>query len=155
MLLPFSQLLTQTSPFDPECAALADRHYSRRKKSLGKKQFSTCTRRIILRDHSGLVLFVWSFPDSSKRYDTQTGYNCAIFRNESSRLSSEIILEAERFAIAEWGPARAYTFVDSRKIRSVHPGFCFLMAGWSYQRDEQGKPLLTASGKHILTKALA
>jgi hypothetical protein len=82
-----------------------------------------------------------------KRMDTQTGFNCAIFRNESSRRSSEIILEAERFAVAKWGPSRAFTFVDVRKVRSSNPGWCFIAAGWR----KCGK---TKSGKIILEKQL-
>ncbi len=101
----------------------------------------------MLRDSSGLVLFVWMYPDPKYRIDSQVGYNCAIFRNESHRLSSEIILEAETFAVRRWGPGRAYTFIDPRKIRSVNPGCCFKRAGWTFC----GK---TKSGKHILEKDL-
>jgi hypothetical protein len=64
------------------------------------------------------------------RMDGQTGYNCSIFRNESTRLSSEIILEAESLAERKWGSNRFYTYVDGRKIKSRNPGFCFLKAGW-------------------------
>jgi len=148
MLFAFDSGLIKTTPFDPEMAALADRHYTRRKKSIGKRQFSTCTRRIVLRDPAGLVLFVWSWPQEGKRFDQQKGYNCATFRNESSRLSSEIILEAERFAVERWGPNRAYTFIDAKKIRSVNPGYCFKKAGW----EKAGK---SAGGKIILEKWLA
>jgi hypothetical protein len=145
MLLPFTSGLCQTNHFDPECAQLADRHYTRRKKSLGKRQFSTCARKLILRDAPGTVLFVWTF--SIKRMDDQTGFNCAIFRNESKRRSSEIILEAERFAVAKWGTNRAFTFVDPRKVRSPNPGWCFIAAGWR----KCGK---TKKGKIILEKYL-
>ena len=146
MMLPFTSGLVQTNHFDPECARLADRHYTRRKKSIGKRQFSTCTRKLILRDTAGLVLFIWTFP--MKRMDDQTGFNCATFRNESPRRSSEIIVEAERFAVAKWGANRAFTFVDPRKIRSSNPGWCFIAAGW--------RPCgWTKSGKRILEKHLA
>jgi len=93
------------------------------------------------------MLFVWMFPDVTLRMDNQTGYNCAIFRNESSRLSSEIILEAETMAESKWGSNRCYTFIDPRKIRSTNPGFCFKKAGWT----AAGK---TLSGKIILEKYL-
>jgi len=71
------------------------------------------------------------YPDVALRMDKQTGYNCAIFRNESSRLSSEIILEAEALAELKWGANRCYTFIDPRKIRSTNPGCCFKKAGWT------------------------
>ena len=107
---------------------LADRHYSRR--TPGAKQFCYSGRKLVLRDAAGTVLFVWLWPDPALRMDRQTGYNCAIFRNESSRLSSEIVLEAERHAFEKWGPERLYTYVDPRKIRSTNPGACFKAAGW-------------------------
>ena len=87
------------------------------------------------------------YPDVTLRMDNQEGYNCTIFRNESQRKSSEIILEAETFAVAKWGPGRAYTFIDSRKIRSVNPGYCYKVAGWK----DVGA---TKSGKRILEKCL-
>lgn len=79
--------------------------------------------------------------------DAQTGYNCAIFRNESKRLSSDIILEAERHAVDKWGVNRAYTYVDPKRICSVNPGCCFKWAFWSLYG-------ITQSGKHILSKDL-
>jgi hypothetical protein len=85
------------------------------------------------------------FPDPTMRMDGQTGYNNAIFRNESPRLSSEIILEAEHHAIARWGPNRMYTYIDPAKIKSANPGYCFKVAGWRFLR-------LSAEGKHLLVK---
>lgn len=146
MILPFTSGLIQTNHFDPEMAALADRHYSRR--TPGARQFCYSGRKLVLRNAEGSVLFVWMFPDVKLRMDNQTGYNCAIFRNESPRRSSEIILEAERFAVAKWGPNRAYTFVNGRKVKSSNPGWCFIAAGWRVV----GK---TKSGKRILEKQLA
>jgi hypothetical protein len=101
----------------------------------------------VLRNAEGSVLWVWMFPDPAMRMDGQTGYNCAIFRNESDRKSSEIILEAEQFAVARWGPGRAYTFIDSLKIRSTNPGCCYKKAGWKFVG-------MTKGGKHILEKQL-
>jgi hypothetical protein len=146
MILPYTNGLIRTNHFDPEMASLADRHYSRR--TPGARQFCYSGRKIVLRDAAGLVLFVWMFPDVALRMDGQVGYNCAIFRNESERRSSEIILEAESFAVERWGDGRAYTFVDGRKIKSSNPGFCFQMADWR-------KCGQTRSGKTILEKFLA
>jgi hypothetical protein len=145
MFLDFEPGLIRTTHFDPEMSALADRHYSRR--TPGARQFCYSGRKLVLRDAPGLVLFVWMFPDVSLRMDNQTGYNCAIFRNESSRKSSEIILEAERLAVEKWGSNRAYTFVDARKIKSTNPGCCFKKAGWISAG-------MTKGGKHILEKTL-
>jgi hypothetical protein len=85
------------------------------------------------------------YPDATMRMDGQTGYNCAIFRNESPRPGSEIILEAERAAVAKWGPNRGYTYVDPRHVRSPNPGYCFKLAGWRFVKR-------TADGKHLLVK---
>lgn len=81
------------------------------------------------------------------RLDGQVGFNNAIFRNESTRKSSEIILEAEWHAVKKWGRNRAYTYIDPREVASRNPGYCFKMAGWRFCR-------LSASGKHLLEKDL-
>jgi hypothetical protein len=129
MLLPFTDKaqLVQTWRCDPEMIRLADRHYSRL--SCGKREFMGNGRTLVLRDSLGLVVFGWLWQYGRK--DGQEGYNCAIFRNESPRLSSEVILEAERFAVEHWGPNRAFTFINPEKIRSRNPGYCFKCAGWS------------------------
>ena len=133
--------LVKTTPFDDEMRQLADRHYSRR--TVGARQFAYSGRKLVLRDAAGDVLWVWMFPDPSMRMDGQTGYNCAIFRNESSRRSSDIILEAEQFAIARWGPGRMYTYIDPAKVRSTNPGYCYLKAGWhSHGYSKGGKRLM-------------
>jgi len=151
--LAFTDDLLVTTHFDPEMAMLADRHYSRR--TVGARQFLYSGRKLVIRNAEGTVLFGWVWPDIKYRMDGQDGYNCAIFRNESQRRGSDIILECERLAVEKWGPGRAYTYVDSRKIRSVHPGYCFLKAGWDYVRGEDGKPRLSKSGQHLLEKQLA
>jgi len=145
MLLPFTDLLVRTWAADPECARLADRHYSRGR--VGAAQFAPSGRKLILRDTSGLVAFVWLWPDPQYRDDHQDGYNCTLFRNESDRRSSEIILEAEAAAVTLWGPHRAYTYIDARKVRSRNPGYCFKCAGW--QHDGYSK-----AGLHRLAKQL-
>ncbi len=145
MLIPFHDNLFRTTHFDPECAALADRHYSRR--TVGARQFTYSGRKLVLRNSEGTVLFVWMYPDPEMRMDGQVGYNNAIFRNESSRQSSDIILEAERWAVEKWGPNRAYTYIDPEKVRSRNPGYCFKKAGWRYVK-------LSAGGKHLLEKQL-
>jgi hypothetical protein len=142
--------LIVTNHFDADMAALADRHYSRR--TPGTRQFMYSGRKLVIRNVAGTVLFGWQFPDADKRLDGQTGLNCQIFRNESSRLSSTIILECERMAIAKWGPNRMFTYVDPAKIRSVNPGACFLKAGWQRVRNADGSIRTSATGQHLLVK---
>lgn len=143
MLLPFTDSLIVTTPFDPEMAMLADRHYSRR--SVGNRQFMYSGRKIVIRNAEGTLLFGWYWPQDDMRMDKQTGYCCSIFRNESQRLASEVILECEEIAIARWGPNRMFTYVRPDKIRSVNPGYCFKRAGWHFIRK-------TRDGKHLLAK---
>lgn len=144
MLLPFyGENLIQTTPFDQECRMLADRHYSRR--TIGAKQFCYAGRKLVLRNAEGSVLFVWMYCYPQYRMDGQIGYNCAIFRNESSRLSSEIILEAESLAFEKWGQNRLFTYINPRKIKSPNPGYCFKKAGWK----QKG---LSKTGKVLLVK---
>lgn len=145
MLLPFTDELIVTTHFDPEMAQLADRHYSRR--TIGARQFLYSGRKLVIRNSEGTMLFGWMFPDPQYRMDDQTGYYCAIFRNESPRKSSEVILECERMAFEKWGPARLFTHVHPGKIRSANPGYCFKQAGWKYLRT-------TPRGLHLLAKEL-
>ena len=126
MLLPFWDGLVPTKEYDIEMAEMADRHYTRR--TVGNSRFMLPGRKLVLRDTFGTIVFGWLWQE--RRMDEQTGYNCAIFRNESDRLSSEIILEAEALAFAKWGPNRLYTYVNPKKIRSSNPGYCFQRAGW-------------------------
>ena len=138
--------LVKTSHYDDECRQLADRHYSRR--TPGARQFAYAGRKLVLRDPAGLVVFVWMWPYPEMRMDGQDGYNCSIFRNESGRRSSEIILEAEEMAFDKWGAGRVFTYVDPRKIRSTNPGYCFLRAGWRREG-------LSKSGLVLLAKDAA
>ena len=73
------------------------------------------------------AIFIWrKFIDASG----QRGINCAVFRNEGSRLSSGLICEAMVRAGQRWPGERLYTYVNDRKIRSTNPGCCFKKAGW-------------------------
>jgi hypothetical protein len=156
MLLQFTPGLVRTTHFDDECRQLADRHYTRRPGSIGKRQFCYSGRKLVLRNAEGTVLFVWMWPQADKRMDGREGYNCAIFRNESSRPSSEIILEAERAATDRWGSGPAYTFIDARKLATKRchgaeycplPSRTYVRAGWTHTG-------FTATGKHVFEKGL-
>lgn len=120
--------LLESDRCDSECSALADRHYSRQ--SVGKLKFVPPGESIVLRNAEGTVVFVW-LRNTVPRYDKQVGVNCTIFRNESARRSSDIIVEAETFAVKRWGAIRAFTYVDASKVKSSNPGCCFKKAGWA------------------------
>jgi hypothetical protein len=107
-----------------------DGHYSRHVYADGRKPklFVGPGEKLVLITPEADALFIWRKFISG---DGQQGVNCAAFRNESKRLSSELILEAERLAWERWPGERLYTYVDPRKIRSTNPGYCFLQAGWN------------------------
>jgi hypothetical protein len=122
--------------FDPWGALLADRHYPRQ--SVGSPQFMSPGRTIVMvtprRDAVWGVVFnvfreVWRWRNS-------------IFRNESGRRSSDLIIEATRLTYEKWKErygdlptAPLTTEVDinatrSRRSRRHLPGHCYRVAGW-------------------------
>lgn len=121
---------------DERAAALYRRHYSCYQYADGRRSDPGYRNRflivgpgekMVLMTVGCDALFVWrKFIDHSG----QTGVNCAVFRNESDVLSSELILDAEQHAWKRWPGARLYTYVNSREILSTNPGYCFRMAGW-------------------------
>lgn len=127
---------------DLDLRAIYDRHYSRRvyrdgrqpKKTAGPGEYIA----LLLPDADGA--FIWrKFIDDSG----QKGINCAVFRNESAILSSELILEAETYATARWPGERFYTYVNGEKIQSTNPGYCFIKAGWRpWGYSKNGKRIL-------------
>ena len=123
---------------------LARQHYSAKKNKRPKiKLFVGPGEKLVLMTCLSDALFVWRrFIDDSG----QTGINCALFRNLSETLSSDLILAAEQYAHKKWPGERLYTYIDSAEIKSTNPGYCFLMAGW--QRMAQK----TKGGLYILEK---
>jgi hypothetical protein len=122
-----------TTKGDPECALLADRHYSRR--TIGSPQFMPPGQTIILK-HEGTAVFGWHRPHPNsgiKQWNKLDGWTCTIFRNESNHLSSEMILEAEKVfgeIGMDVGPDGFITYVWDSKVKSDNPGYCFKRAGW-------------------------
>ena len=74
---------------------------------------------------------LWVWRKSITRDDGQEGVNCAVFRNEGDVLSSDLIREAMSLAWTRWPSQRLFTYVAGTKIKSVNPGYCFKMAGWT------------------------
>ena len=115
---------------DPYAYALYQEHYSaRRYRRARQRLFVGPGRKLVLLATDGKALFVWrQFRDDTQ--PPQTGYNCAVFRNVGTNLSSALIAEAVRVVFERWGPARCYTLVNPSRIRSTNPGCCFVKAGW-------------------------
>lgn len=137
---------------DPRAFALMRNHYSFQRYADGRRRdFSNPNRymfvgpgeKMVLMTIDCLALFVWrKFLDKSG----QTGVNCAVFHNSGIYQSSELILQAEELAWLKWPGERLYTYVNSKKIDSVNPGYCFKCAGWRFIGLTKSKKL------HILEK---
>jgi hypothetical protein len=114
---------------NPWARALFKRHYSYRPYRDGRKPKLFCGpgEKMVLITANADALFVWRRFISA---DGQKGVNCAVFRNESGILSSQLILEAEQMAWARWPGERLYTYVNADKVKSPNPGYCFKCAGW-------------------------
>ena len=114
---------------NPIAQKLADRHYSRKTPG-SKKGFVRPGEKLVLLSPDGNALFVWLRADPALREDHIDGVNCTIFRNESSVLSSKLVLEAEKFAHGRWPGLKFFTYVSKEKVKSKNPGWCFMKAGW-------------------------
>jgi hypothetical protein len=119
---------------DPRVVSLYSRHYSSKKNNKSRKEWAATgvtapgeTMTLLTAD--GTALFIWL----KQQYvdNDQTGVNCAVFRNEGKCLSSELIKEACLLAWNRWPGERLYTYVDPGEVKSINPGYCFLMAGWN------------------------
>ena len=118
-----------TKDGDLDCLDLHSRHYSRYVYADQRKRvlFVGPGNKLVLRTERADAVFVWRrFIDDSG----QQGINCAIFRNESKHVSSQLIRQADAIAYAIWTDRRHYTYVNSQKVASTNPGFCFIKAGW-------------------------
>jgi len=134
----------------PAAAALYRRHYSAHQYRDNRRSWPGYRNRNLICGPGektvlltpGLdALFVWRKFISD---DDQDGVNCAVFRNESTYLSSFLITQAEQYATFRWPRERLYTYVDSSSVKSSNPGYCFKVAGWSLcGRSKSGKLILS------------
>ena len=113
-----------------DALALFLRHYSARPDRPNSKRFVGPGEKIVLLTPDRTALFVWRY--EQHRRDNQYGINCSVFRNEGYSLasSSELIKEAVLIAEQRWPGKRFFTFVNTSKITSSNPGYCFQKAGW-------------------------
>jgi len=140
-----------TKDGDLDCIDMYLRHYSayhyadQREREL----FVGPGDKLVLRTERAEAVFVWrKFVDDCIDQRTgkkQEGVNCAVFRNESKHISSSLICQADAIADEAWTDRRHYTYVDSKKVRSKNPGYCFLAAGWKRAGVKKG-------GLHVLER---
>lgn len=78
--------------------------------------------------------------------DGLDAWRCSIFRNEGAALSSELIVAAMQLTARLWAPLRPVdgwvTWVDTRKVVSTNPGYCFKQAGWWHDKSYQHRYLV-------------
>lgn len=160
-----------SSSSDPEALAVVDGtgphagagpHYSRR--TPGSKTFTGVGQEIVLVTEAGDA--VWAVvrqrtPHAAHSGSTRRGqerkdparylWRNMIFRNLGPTLSSDLIRDALEQTYVRWEerygelPAeRLRTEVDTRRVRSSNPGYCYLMAGWIRDRVVRGKLYLWA-----------
>jgi len=146
-----------TKDGDVSVLEMYERHYSAYRYADGRKRklFAGPGEKVVLRTASADAVWVWRrFVDDCIDHRTgerQEGINCAVFRNESSVQSSELIRQADAIADAVWPNSRHYTYVDPKAVASGLPGACFISAGWRYVRRGRHR-VRTKSGKLILER---
>lgn len=123
--------------FDLAARELADRHYSRRPDKIGSNQVGGVGRVLTLVSPCERALWVTRYMQPGKTYDHLDAYRNSYFHNEGAGLSSELILEAMVVTVRLWGepPGDGWvTWIDTRKVKSENPGYCFKRAGWWLDR---------------------
>lgn len=124
----------RSNRFDPRACLIADRHYNRRK--IGSPQFVPPGRCFVLRhDDDALWVTSWPFAHYVKHAWAGAWVN-SLFRNESERLSSDLIREAVQLTVDHWPDVPTLgmvSFIDITKTRKKRdPGRCYRKAGWEH-----------------------
>lgn len=127
-LLPERALWTEVRDGNLTAFSMYRQHYScRPSRTDHDSRIGGPGEKMVMLTADARALFVWRKFFSS---DKQDGVNCAVFRNESTHRSSDLIREAMRLGWDRWPRTRFYTYVNPRRVRSSNPGYCFKMAGW-------------------------
>ena len=138
-------------------------HYSRR--SPGSKTFTGVGQEVVFVTACGCA--VWAVV--RQRTPTKRGSGASrgregstdeaprfvwrnmLFRNLGAGLSSDLIREATRLTYLCWvdrygglPTEQLRTEIDTRKVKSSNPGYCYLMAGWTKGETKRNKLFLYA-----------
>jgi hypothetical protein len=119
---------------DPRGALIADRHYNRQ--VIGAPQFVPPGRCVVLR-HDDDALWVTSWPFAEYvQHEWAGAWVNTLFRHETDRLASELILEAVAHTLDVWPhppELGMVTMIDPTKVRPKRdPGRCYLRAGFRH-----------------------
>ena len=118
--------------FDPYGAALADRHYNRRK--VGSPQFVPPGRCLVLVGDGAVWVTSWPFAEFVK-HDWPGAWVNSLFRREGPGLASDMIRAAVAITRSHWTPPPLgiVTFVDASQVRRKRdPGRCYRKAGFRH-----------------------
>jgi hypothetical protein len=145
----------------PPARELADRHYSRQ--TVGATGIMPPGKRFLFWHESAAGKAVWGV--CRNQFLGVWRFRNTIFRNESTILSSEMIIAATDLTYAVWTRRykqppreRLTTEIDieatARRRSKQHPaGYCYLMAGWEflYELDPgHGRPARAVYGAPLL-----
>lgn len=134
--------------FDPRCAQLADRHYSRR--NIGSPQFMPPGSCFVLYAKTPTGEAVWGTSAPFAQYVRHAwagAWMCSIFRNEGAGQASEMIRQAVAATRSFYGAAPEHgmmTFVDRKKVRPTIVrgvpvwGWTYLKAGFRPAGETKG-----------------
>lgn len=147
-------------------------HYSRR--TPGSKTFTGIGREVVLLAVDGTAVWSVVYQRTPQRVGSGASRGRAaatdttprhiwrnnVFRNLGGGLSSSLIREALAMTYDVWSerygalPAeRLRTEVDTKRIRSTNPGYCYKVAGWVPDRVVSGKLYLWAPERAKATEA--
>ena len=121
---------------DPAAMALFDRHYSRQK--VGRGEVGPPGRKLVFVSPDESAMWCTHWPRADLTLDHLDAWRCSVFRNEGPGLSSELIRAAMELTGVLWEqrPRDGWvTWVDTRRVASTNPGYCFKQAGWTLDRD--------------------
>lgn len=148
-----------TDKGDPRARYLVDHgvddsaHYSRQTR--GAAQWTRNGENIVLLSVDELAVWATHRPSPGKavRPDGRDAWECTLFRNCGTVLSSELIREAAAVTFALWTGGLGdplpidglITYVKPSAIRSPNPGYCYKRAGWTKAPPARdGKPCFRA-----------
>jgi hypothetical protein len=154
-LPPIADLVGKDNPWievkDGDLRALNcfRRHYSCRPGKQSKLFVGPGYKMVLIIPHpkdplDAAALFVWRL--EKFRRDDNWGINCAVFRNESGLLASDLIRYAVLFAQTRWPfIPRFFTHVDPNRTRPIYQrgkriyGYSYIKAGWRmHSRTDDG-----------------
>lgn len=130
---------------DPFAVALANRHYSRRRRAA---TVGPPGAPVVLRTPEGDAFWLSARSDYEGMDGSGWAWRNCYFRNESSHLSSVLIREAiavTRHVFGEPPDDGMVTYIDPAKVASRNPGYCYLVAGFEpsgWTAGGHGRPRL-------------